>query len=186
MGKLNPSWQGAKVVELTDQLSNQWDDQLVRQTFIPEDTHVILRIPICEHYEDLIDGNLTARACFWWRYPKEFTLICYRTRRPSHRESAHRVTWGKTIYVVISGKCTACQRSIIFCGVLHTIFTTFREMLKGLGWCLTQIVCYVIGFLRMVHTCFYAIRKSGKCGELATWNMSVANCWTAKPRRRFF
>lgn len=42
-------------------------------------------------------------------------------------------------------------------------------MLKGLGWSLTQIVCYVIGFLRMVCTSLCAIRKSGKCGELATW-----------------
>ena len=41
-----------KVNELINPVTGEWDEQLVRETFWPEDANDILRIPIAENLED--------------------------------------------------------------------------------------------------------------------------------------
>ena len=43
-----------KVNELIDPTTNNWDEDLVRQTFLPEDAKIILQLPIHEHNDDII------------------------------------------------------------------------------------------------------------------------------------
>ena len=41
-----------KVNELINPVTGEWDEQLVRETFLSEDANEILRIPIAENLED--------------------------------------------------------------------------------------------------------------------------------------
>jgi len=41
-----------KVSELINPIKGVWDEQLIRETFWPEDANEILRIPIAENLED--------------------------------------------------------------------------------------------------------------------------------------
>lgn len=43
-----------KVNELIDPTTNNWDEDLVRQTFLPEDAKIILQLSIHEHNDDII------------------------------------------------------------------------------------------------------------------------------------
>ena len=43
-----------KVNDLIDPTTNNWDEDLVRQTFLPEDANIILQIPIHTHEDDFI------------------------------------------------------------------------------------------------------------------------------------
>lgn len=53
-----------KVSELIDPTTNQWDAQLVRQTFTPTDAKTIMSIPICEQYDDFIACHFDSKGMF--------------------------------------------------------------------------------------------------------------------------
>ncbi|XP_044336255.1 uncharacterized protein [Triticum aestivum] len=51
-----------KVSELINPITNKWDEELVRQTFTPEDTKCILQIPIQDHLEDFTAWHYDKKA----------------------------------------------------------------------------------------------------------------------------
>lgn len=44
---------------------NNWDEDLVRQTFLPEDAKIILQLPIHEHNDDIIAWHFDKKGTFW-------------------------------------------------------------------------------------------------------------------------
>ena len=53
-----------KVSELINPITNKWDEELVKQTFIPEDTRVILQIPVQDHIEDFMAWHYDKKVYF--------------------------------------------------------------------------------------------------------------------------
>ena len=53
-----------KVNELINPMTTSWDEDLVKQTFIPEDARIIIQIPIQEHIDDFIAWLFDNRVIF--------------------------------------------------------------------------------------------------------------------------
>jgi hypothetical protein len=53
-----------QMTKLIDPITNSWDVGLVKQTFLPEDAHIILQIPIQEHKEDFIARHFDKKGIF--------------------------------------------------------------------------------------------------------------------------
>jgi hypothetical protein len=54
----------SKVDELINPVTGQWDEDLVRQTFMDMDVETILAIPIREDFEDFIAWQFDSKGCF--------------------------------------------------------------------------------------------------------------------------
>ena len=54
-----------KVNELINPVTGEWDEQLVRETFWPEDANEILRIPIAENLDDWPAWYFDAKGLFF-------------------------------------------------------------------------------------------------------------------------
>jgi hypothetical protein len=52
------------VAEIIDPITNSWDVGLIKQTFLPEDADIILRIPIQGHKEDFIAWHVDKKGIF--------------------------------------------------------------------------------------------------------------------------
>ena len=53
-----------RVSELVDPTTGEWDEQLIRDIFWPQDADEILRIPINEHMEDWLAWHFDAKGLF--------------------------------------------------------------------------------------------------------------------------
>ncbi|XP_044374692.1 uncharacterized protein [Triticum aestivum] len=53
-----------RVSELINPMTNSWDEDLVKQTFVPEDVRIILQIPIQEHIDDFIAWHFNKKGTF--------------------------------------------------------------------------------------------------------------------------
>ena len=53
-----------KVLELIDPYTHSWDELLVRQTFNPEETDIVLKIPIFEQHEDFLAWQFDSKGFF--------------------------------------------------------------------------------------------------------------------------
>lgn len=53
-----------RVSELLDPSTNRWDEELVRQTFCPDDANSILSIPICDQYDDFVAWHFDSKGMF--------------------------------------------------------------------------------------------------------------------------
>jgi hypothetical protein len=54
----------SKIEELINPVTGQWDEDLVRQTFMDMDVETILAIPIREDFEDFIAWQFDSKGCF--------------------------------------------------------------------------------------------------------------------------
>jgi hypothetical protein len=57
------------VSDLIDPVTNQWDVELVRQTFHPDDVPIILAIPLAQDMEDFIAWHFDTRGLFTIKSP---------------------------------------------------------------------------------------------------------------------
>ena len=53
-----------KISELIDPYTHSWDELLVRQTFNPEETDIVLKIPIFEQHEDFLAWQFDSKGFF--------------------------------------------------------------------------------------------------------------------------
>lgn len=81
-----------KVNDLIDPATNSWDEGLVKQTFLPEDAEVILKIPIQEHMEDFIAWHFDKKDVYvggfnWrklWTLPLPNKVLHFLWRLSTH------------------------------------------------------------------------------------------------------
>ncbi|XP_044366918.1 uncharacterized protein [Triticum aestivum] len=65
-----------KVSELINPITNKWDEELVRQTFTPEDTKCILQIPIQDHLEDFTTWHYDKKGIFSVKSAYKVAIDC--------------------------------------------------------------------------------------------------------------
>lgn len=65
-----------KVSELINPITNKWDEELVMQTFSPEDTRIILQIPIQDHLEDFTAWHYDKKGIFSVKSAYKVAMDC--------------------------------------------------------------------------------------------------------------
>ena len=82
-----------RVSELIDPATNQWDHQLMTQTFTPADAATVMAIPICDQYEDFVAWHFDKKGLFsvrsaYWVYTE--LLLRQHTRQAGESTAGHQ------------------------------------------------------------------------------------------------